>query len=106
MLAHSGTLIAYATAPGTAVENGSGRNSVYTDHLLHFLKMPGLTVEQLFKEVRMAVARETGHRQIPWVSTSIPGGFSFSGSVVAAHEGHTLCSAAIAYRDRLMMYVS
>jgi uncharacterized caspase-like protein len=79
MLAHAGTLIAYATSPGMAVENGSGRNSVYTNHLLHFLKMPGLTVEQLFKEVRMAVASETGHRQIPWVSTSIPGVFSFSG---------------------------
>ncbi len=78
MLAYSGMLIAYATAPGMAVEDGSGRNSVYTKHLLHFLKMPGLTVEQLFKEVRMAVARETGGRQIPWVSSSIPGGFSFS----------------------------
>jgi uncharacterized caspase-like protein len=79
MLAHSGMLIAYATAPGMAVETGSGRNSMYTNHLLHFLKMPGLTVEQLFQEVRRAVARETGGRQIPWESSSIPGGFSFSG---------------------------
>jgi uncharacterized caspase-like protein len=79
MLAHPAMLIAYATAPGMAVENGSGRNSVYTNHLLHFLRMPGLTVEQLFKEVRMAVARETGGRQIPWVSSSVLDGYSFSG---------------------------
>ena len=75
----SGTLIAYATAPGMVAEDGAERNSTYTKHLLHFLNMPNLTVEQLFREVRMAVARETGGRQIPWVSTSIRSEFSFAG---------------------------
>jgi uncharacterized caspase-like protein len=79
ILAPSGTLIAYATAQGTAAEAGPGRNRTYTKHLLHFLKMPGLTIKQLFREVRMAVARETGRRQIPWESSSIPGNFSFAG---------------------------
>ena len=64
---------------GADLGGGPGHNSAYTKHLLHFLKMPGLTVEQLFREVRMAVARETGGRQIPWVSSSIPGEFSFAG---------------------------
>jgi hypothetical protein len=41
--------------------------------------MPSLTVEQLFGEVRRAVTRDTGGRQIPWVSSSIPGEFSFTG---------------------------
>ena len=59
-------------------EDGAGRNSTYTKHLLHFLNMPSLTVEQLFREVRMAVSRETGGRQIPWVSTSIRSEFSFA----------------------------
>jgi hypothetical protein len=74
-----GTLAAYAMAQGLVVDDGSGRNSTYTKHLLHSLKMPSLTVEQLLREVRVAVARETGGRQIPWVSTSIPGEFSFAG---------------------------
>jgi uncharacterized caspase-like protein len=75
----SGSLIAYATAPGMVAEDGPGRNSTYTTYLLRFLKMPGLSVDQLFHEVRIAVARETGRRQIPWVSSSIPGEFSFTG---------------------------
>jgi uncharacterized caspase-like protein len=79
ILGQSGTLIVYATAPGMVAEDGPGRNSTYTTHLLHFLKLPGLSVDQLFQEVRMAVARETGRRQIPWVSSSIPGKFSFAG---------------------------
>jgi uncharacterized caspase-like protein len=62
-----------------AVEDGSWRNSVYTKHLLYFLRMPGLTAKQLFREVRMAVVRETGGRQTPWESSSIPGEFSFTG---------------------------
>ena len=79
MPALSGTLIAYATAPGTLAEASSGRNSTYTKHLLHFLKVPGLTVEQMFKEVRAAVASETSGKQIPWESSSIPGEFSLVG---------------------------
>jgi uncharacterized caspase-like protein len=79
MLALSGTLIAYATAPGTMAEASSGRNSTYTKHLLHFLKVPGLTVEQMFKEVRAAVASETSGKQIPWESSSISGEFSLVG---------------------------
>lgn len=75
----TGSLIAYATAPGTTAEDGPGRNGTYTKHLLHFMQMPGLSVEQMFKEVRVAVAQETGRKQIPWVSTSILGDFYFTG---------------------------
>jgi uncharacterized caspase-like protein len=79
MQAHPSLLIAYAAAPGTAVEKSSERNSVYTKHLLHYLKVPGLTVEQMFKDVRVAVAHETAKKQIPWLSTTIPSEFSFTG---------------------------
>jgi uncharacterized caspase-like protein len=79
MQSQPGTQAAYATAPGIVAEDGSGRNSTYTKHLLHFLNMPSLTVEQLFREVRVAVAREAGGRRIPWALTSIPGEFSFAG---------------------------
>jgi uncharacterized caspase-like protein len=79
MQAASGSLIGYATSPGTTAEDGPGRNGTYTKHLLHFMQMPGLSVEQMFKEVRVAVAQETGKRQIPWVSTSLLGDFYFMG---------------------------
>jgi hypothetical protein len=46
---------------------------------LHFMQVPGLSAEQMFKEVRVAVAQETGKKQIPWVSTSLLGDFYFTG---------------------------
>jgi uncharacterized caspase-like protein len=79
MQAVSGSLIGYATSPGTTAEDGPGRNGTYTKHLLHFMQVPSLNAEQMFKEVRVAVAQETGKKQIPWVSTSILGDFYFAG---------------------------
>ncbi len=79
MQAVSGSLIGYATSPGTTAEDGPGRNGTYTKHLLHYMQVPNLNAEQMFKEVRVAVAQETGKKQIPWVSTSILGDFYFAG---------------------------
>jgi uncharacterized caspase-like protein len=79
MQAVSGSLIGYATSPGTTAEDGPGRNGTYTKHLLHFMQVPSLSAEQMFKEVRVAVAQETGKKQIPWVSTSLLGDFYFMG---------------------------
>ncbi len=79
MQAASGSLIGYATSPGTTAEDGPGRNGTYTKHLLHFMQVPTLSAEQMLKEVRVAVAQETGKKQIPWVSTSILGDFYFAG---------------------------
>jgi uncharacterized caspase-like protein len=72
-----GSLIGYATSPGTTVEESLGRNSIYTKYLLHFMQVPGLSAERMFKEVQVAVAQETGKKQIPWVSTSLLGDFYF-----------------------------
>jgi tetratricopeptide (TPR) repeat protein len=77
--AASGALLAYATAPGMTAEDGPGRNGTYTKHLLSFIQVPRLSAEEMFKEVRVAVARETGKKQIPWVSTSLLGDFYFAG---------------------------
>jgi uncharacterized caspase-like protein len=77
--AASGSLIAYATSPGTTAEDGPGRNGTYTKHLLHFMQLPNLSAEQMFKEVRVAVAQETSKKQILWVSTSILGDFYSAG---------------------------
>ena len=80
----TGVLIAYATAPGTKAEDGSDRNGTYTKYLLHFMQVPDLGVEEVFKQVRAAVARDTHKKQIPWVSTSILGDFYFIASAQEA----------------------
>lgn len=74
-----GTLIAFASAPGAPAEDGpSGRNSVYTKHLATEMMVPGLEVEQMFKNVRVKVLRDTRERQLPWVNTSLTSNFSFN----------------------------
>lgn len=74
----AGTFIAYATAPGAISLDGSaGRNSPYTRSLLAAMSIPGLGLEQIFKQVLVAVEQETGGRQIPWVASSLRGDFYF-----------------------------
>ncbi|MDL5044443.1 caspase family protein [Oscillatoria amoena NRMC-F 0135] len=50
MNAPSGTLIAYATAPGTTAADGDGINGLYTSAILKYIKDESLTIEQVFKK--------------------------------------------------------
>ncbi len=77
MDAPSGSLIAFSTAPGTEALDGEGRNGLYTKHLMANAKVPGLTVEQVFKRTREAVEIESeriaGKRQSPREESSLKG---------------------------------
>ncbi len=77
MEAPPGTLIAFATAPGSVALDGDGKHGVYTKHLLKQMGEVGQPVEQFFKQVRIAVAEETRERQIPWESSSLRDEFQF-----------------------------
>jgi carboxyl-terminal processing protease len=76
--APQGTLIAFSTGPGgIAMDGPAGANSAYTRHLVTHLAEPGLPVEQLFKRIRIGVARDTQQKQIPWETSSLMGDFCF-----------------------------
>jgi Caspase domain len=68
-----GTLIAYATAPGAVAADGEGANGLYTEELLQALRVPGLKVEEVFKRVRVNVAKRSKGIQTPWESSSLTG---------------------------------
>lgn len=68
-----GTLIAYATAPGSVASDGGGRNGLYTEELLRALEQPGLKIEEVFKRVRVAVSERSNGSQTPWESSSLTG---------------------------------
>lgn len=72
-----GSFIAYATAPGSVASDGTGRNGLYTQELLKAVRKPGLTIEQVFKEVRQSVLRLSGNKQNTWDSSNIVGEFYF-----------------------------
>ena len=79
MDAPAGTFLSYSTAPGkVAADVGDGgRNSPFTRNLLKAIQQPGQPIEEVFKEVRRNVTRETNGAQVPWESSSLTGFFSF-----------------------------
>jgi hypothetical protein len=78
MRAPDGTLISYATQPGNVAQDGDDGHSPYTKALAATLQQPGLDIFQAFNQVGLAVKRDTGGSQQPWVSSSpIDGTFYF-----------------------------
>jgi hypothetical protein len=75
--APAGTLIAYATAPGSVAADGKGKNGLYTEELLKSMRAPGLKIEDVFKQVRVAVRKKSQGKQTPWESSSLEGDFYF-----------------------------
>ncbi len=90
MDAPSGTLIAYATAPGSVASDGSARNGLYTQELLKFVRTPGLGIEEVFKQVRISLRNLTQGKQTPWESSSLTGDFYFSGSDQGTQQTSTI----------------
>ncbi len=80
--ASAGSLIAYATAPGSVAADGDGTNGLYTSELLKVLDVPGLTVEDVFKRVRRSVMRASSGEQVPWESSSLISDFVFNGDPI------------------------
>lgn len=78
MDAPTGTLIAYATAPGSVASDGKARNGVYTQELLKNMQTPNLGIEEMFKRVRISIRSLTQGKQTPWESSSLVGDFYFN----------------------------
>ncbi|MDK2122804.1 caspase family protein [Parachitinimonas caeni] len=78
MDAPTGTLVAFATAPGRVASDGSGGNGLYTENLLRAMSQPGLRIEEVFKQVRVGVMQQSGGQQTPWENTSLTGDFYFN----------------------------
>ena len=80
-----GTLIAYATAPGTVAYDGAGANSPYTAALVKWMRQP-LPIEQLLKNVLNEVRAATHGKQNPWYTASISNDFYFTTPTMTAGE--------------------
>lgn len=78
-MAAPGALIAFSAAPGRTAEDGPpGTNSIYSRLLAQEMRVEGIEVEEMLKNVRIKVLRETQERQIPWVNTSMVVNFTFN----------------------------
>ncbi|WP_300449919.1 caspase family protein [Accumulibacter sp.] len=75
--APTGTVIAFATAPGKTAEDGVGPNGLFTTHLLRQIRIPNQKIEDVLKNTRKGVAADSRNEQIPWDSSSLTGDFYF-----------------------------
>jgi len=78
MDAPTGSILAYATAPGSVAADGVSRNGLFTSKILEYMIAPRLEIGKLFRQVRVAVMNASGKRQVPWESSSLTGEFYFT----------------------------
>lgn len=86
LIAPPGSLVAFATAPGTAALDGEGANSPYAEALVNVIGEPGLRVEDVFISVRNRVSAATGGKQVPWETSSLTSVAAFTGEALSDGE--------------------
>lgn len=72
--APSGTLIAYATDPGSVASDGEGVNGLYTGELVKQLNV-SQRIEDIFMNTRNIVEKLSGGKQRPWEEARLKGVF-------------------------------
>ncbi|CAF1165125.1 unnamed protein product [Didymodactylos carnosus] len=73
MIAPSGSLIAFACAPGQTASDGSSnnRNGMFTTHLLKHITREGEDIEMVLRDVAYGVETETNKKQRPYRTSCI-----------------------------------
>lgn len=79
MSAPRGTLISFATQPGSLALDGATKDSPYTLALAHALRRPDLDLANMFNQVGLDVNKATGDKQDPWLAISALGRDVFLG---------------------------
>lgn len=96
MDAPTGSIVAYATAPGQVASDGESEHGVYTEQLLQAMAVPGLPIEQVFKRVRVGVQEQTSGEQVPWEESSLVSDFFFVADSETDRPGQPLVATASA----------
>lgn len=88
--APTGTLISFATRPGSVAADGAGQNGLYTEVLLRHIATPNQPIEQMLKKVASGVEQTSQGKQEPWIEGSIKGDFYFiTGPVTIVQQNTT-----------------
>jgi formylglycine-generating enzyme required for sulfatase activity len=78
--------IIYATAEGRIANDGSGRNSPFTESLARHIATSTKSIENMMKDVTNEVAAKTNESQIPWTAGNLRRDFYFNASVAPIVE--------------------
>ncbi len=68
-----GTLIAFATDPGSVALDGDANHSPFTTALLKHIETPGVEIGLMMRRVTKDVYESTSERQRPWTNASLTG---------------------------------
>ncbi len=79
MRAPRGTVISFATQPGSLALDGAAKDSPYTLALAHALRRPDLDLANMFNQVGLDVNKATDDKQDPWLAISALGRDVFLG---------------------------
>nr|WP_315177585.1 caspase family protein [uncultured Cardiobacterium sp.] len=90
-----GTLISYATMPGTTAADGDSRNSPYARSLAKWMREP-LKIEDILKQVGSDVEKETGGKQSPEYTTAIRTDFFFTTPTTPASRESVAAASVVA----------
>ena len=67
----AGSLIGFACQPGMTASDGSGRNGLFTKHILRYICIPWADVQNLLNAVTKGVSTESSGSQVPYQSSNI-----------------------------------
>jgi uncharacterized caspase-like protein len=76
----SNTLVMYSSALGSVTSNTSNDHSLFVTELLREIRAPGVSAEQALKNTQAGVISATKGEQVPWLSSSLTAGYSFTAS--------------------------
>jgi uncharacterized caspase-like protein len=91
-----GMMIAFSTQPGNVALDGEGRNSPFTNALLHHIDAEGASINDMMIEVRNDVLKETDGKQVPWENSSLTGQFFFKPAEAKVADASTGADSEIA----------
>jgi formylglycine-generating enzyme required for sulfatase activity len=81
-----GSFIAFATAAGkVANDDPSASNGLFTSRLAQALTQPGLSLDEVFNRVRVAVDQASGGEQLPYIYSGVIGEFYFTPPAATAN---------------------
>ncbi|MFD1343697.1 caspase family protein [Litorisediminicola beolgyonensis] len=96
-------LFSYATQPDNVAYDGTGRNSFFTEALLHHLYTPGQNISDLLISVRRDVMAATGGKQIPYENLSLTRQFVFDTSAETVSQETLLYQVATSVKDPVLL---
>ena len=69
----TGSLIAFSTEAGTTASDGKGKNSIYCQSLTTNMMIEGISLDQIFRNVRSDVLKYTNQKQRPVEASQLTG---------------------------------